>query len=144
MHWQGGKTKTGLSISCHFRVKNLLIGENSIMQVTLAGVWMGWLCSFWPIGLAGIVQLSHRAFRFFTDETKSWMCCPGNRTDSTGPIVEKWLLNQNKVLVEVSNCQYEGFEVFIAVTMKITVLWDVALCRSCENLHFGGMCHFCF
>jgi hypothetical protein len=38
---KGGKTKTGLFVSCHFRVMNLLIGENiliesnSIMQITL-------------------------------------------------------------------------------------------------------------
>jgi hypothetical protein len=29
-------------------------------------------------------------------------------------------------------------EVFTAVTMKNTVFWDVAPCRSCENRRFGG------
>jgi hypothetical protein len=27
-----------------------------------------------------------------------------------------------------------GFEVFTALTMKNAVFWDVALCRSCDNL----------
>jgi hypothetical protein len=31
-----------------------------------------------------------------------------------------------------------SFEVFMAVTMKNTVLWDVILCGSCKNQHFGG------
>jgi hypothetical protein len=30
------------------------------------------------------------------------------------------------------------FEVFTAVTMKNAVFWDVAPCRSCVNLRFGG------
>jgi hypothetical protein len=30
------------------------------------------------------------------------------------------------------------FEVFTAVTMKNVVFWDLALCRSCVNLRFGG------
>jgi hypothetical protein len=34
---------------------------------------------------------------------------------------------------------YVRFEVFTAVTMKNAVFWDVALCRSCVNRHFGGM-----
>jgi hypothetical protein len=35
---------------------------------------------------------------------------------------------------------YVKFEVFIAVTMKNTVFWDVAPCRSCLNRCFGGTC----
>jgi hypothetical protein len=31
------------------------------------------------------------------------------------------------------------FEIFTAVTMKNAIFWDVALCRSCVNQHFGGM-----
>jgi hypothetical protein len=31
-----------------------------------------------------------------------------------------------------------GSEVFIPVTMKNTVFWDVAPCRSCVNQRFGG------
>jgi hypothetical protein len=31
------------------------------------------------------------------------------------------------------------FEVFTAVTMKNAVFWDVAPCRSCVNLRFGGI-----
>jgi hypothetical protein len=30
------------------------------------------------------------------------------------------------------------FEVFTAVTMKNGVFWDVTLCGSCNNRHFGG------
>jgi hypothetical protein len=33
---------------------------------------------------------------------------------------------------------YAWFEVFIAVTMKNAVFWDVAPCRSCVNRRFGG------
>jgi hypothetical protein len=35
---------------------------------------------------------------------------------------------------------YVGFEVFMVVTMKSIISWDVALCRSCENWRSGGMC----
>jgi hypothetical protein len=31
------------------------------------------------------------------------------------------------------------FEVFIVVTMKNAILWDVTLCGSCKNQRFGGM-----
>jgi hypothetical protein len=30
------------------------------------------------------------------------------------------------------------FEVFMAVTMKNGVFWDVTLCGSCKNRRFGG------
>jgi hypothetical protein len=30
------------------------------------------------------------------------------------------------------------FEIFTAVTMKNSVFWDVALCRSCVDRRFGG------
>jgi hypothetical protein len=30
------------------------------------------------------------------------------------------------------------FEVFMAVTMKNAVFWDVTPCGSCKNRHFGG------
>jgi hypothetical protein len=33
---------------------------------------------------------------------------------------------------------YVRFEAFTAVTMKNVVFWDVELCRSCVNRHFGG------
>jgi hypothetical protein len=33
---------------------------------------------------------------------------------------------------------YVRFEVFTAMTMKNTVFWDVASCRSCLNRRFGG------
>jgi hypothetical protein len=33
-----------------------------------------------------------------------------------------------------------SFEVFTAVTIKNAIFWDVTLCGSCENQHFGGMC----
>jgi hypothetical protein len=33
-------------------------------------------------------------------------------------------------------------EVFMAVTMKSTVFWDVTSCGSCKNRHFGGT--YCF
>jgi hypothetical protein len=33
------------------------------------------------------------------------------------------------------------FEVFIAVTMKNAVFWDVAPCRSCVNRRFEGTYH---
>jgi hypothetical protein len=36
-------------------------------------------------------------------------------------------------------CYFIRFEVFTAVTMKNTVFWDVAPCRSCVNRRFGGM-----
>jgi hypothetical protein len=36
---------------------------------------------------------------------------------------------------------FVGFEVFMAVTMKNAVFWDVALCRFVINRRFGGMCH---
>jgi hypothetical protein len=35
---------------------------------------------------------------------------------------------------------FSGFEVFTAVTMKSVLFWDVALCGSCKNQHFGGTC----
>jgi hypothetical protein len=34
------------------------------------------------------------------------------------------------------------FQVFIAVTMKNAVFWDVASCRSSLNIRFGGTNHF--
>jgi hypothetical protein len=34
---------------------------------------------------------------------------------------------------------YVRFEVFMAVTMKNAVFWNVAPCRSCVNRRFGGM-----
>jgi hypothetical protein len=33
------------------------------------------------------------------------------------------------------------FEVFMVVTMKNAVFWDVAPCRSCVNQHFGRKYH---
>jgi hypothetical protein len=36
------------------------------------------------------------------------------------------------------NNNYEGFEVFTAVTMKNAVFWDMASCRSCVNRRFWG------
>jgi hypothetical protein len=33
---------------------------------------------------------------------------------------------------------YIRFEVFMAVTMKNGVFWDVTLCGSCKNRRFGG------
>jgi hypothetical protein len=34
--------------------------------------------------------------------------------------------------------QFVRFEVFMAVTIKNTVFWDVTQCGSCKNRHFGG------
>jgi hypothetical protein len=42
---------------------------------------------------------------------------------------------KEKYRVKVSN----RFEVFMAVTMKNVVLWDVTPCGSCKNQRFGGM-----
>jgi hypothetical protein len=33
---------------------------------------------------------------------------------------------------------YIRFEVFMAVTMKNSVFWDVIPCGSCKNQRFGG------
>jgi hypothetical protein len=33
------------------------------------------------------------------------------------------------------------FEVFMVVTMRNAIFWDVAPCGSYENQRFGGMCH---
>jgi hypothetical protein len=35
-------------------------------------------------------------------------------------------------------CQGVRFEVYMAVTMKDIVFWDVTPCDSCKNLLFGG------
>jgi hypothetical protein len=47
-----------------------------------------------------------------------------------------------KHIPEAGNTQtaieYARVEVFIAVTMKNSVFWDVELCRSCVNRRFGG------
>jgi hypothetical protein len=37
---------------------------------------------------------------------------------------------------------YTGFEVFMAVTMKNVVLWDVAPLELIINQRFGGTCRF--
>jgi hypothetical protein len=37
-----------------------------------------------------------------------------------------------------SNSVHVRFEVFTAVTVKNTVIWNVAPCRSCVNRRFGG------
>jgi hypothetical protein len=34
---------------------------------------------------------------------------------------------------------FERFEVFMAVTLKNAVFWDVTPCGSCKNRRFGGM-----
>jgi hypothetical protein len=47
-----------------------------------------------------------------------------------------------KKMVEVHN-YYVRFEVFMAVTMKNGVFWDVTPCGSCKNRHFGGACVGC-
>jgi hypothetical protein len=36
---------------------------------------------------------------------------------------------------------YVRFEVFMAVTMKNGVFWDVTPCGSCKNRRFGGTYH---
>jgi hypothetical protein len=33
---------------------------------------------------------------------------------------------------------YVRFEDFTAATMKNGIIWDVTLCGSCKNQHFGG------
>jgi hypothetical protein len=38
------------------------------------------------------------------------------------------------------NMKHAGFEVFMAVTMKNAILWDVAPCGFIINRRFGGMC----
>jgi hypothetical protein len=35
---------------------------------------------------------------------------------------------------------YVRFEVFMAMTVKNAVFWDVTLCGSCEKQRFGGTC----
>jgi hypothetical protein len=40
--------------------------------------------------------------------------------------------------IPVQTLNYIRFEVFMAVTMKNAVFWDVAPCRSCVNRRFGG------
>jgi hypothetical protein len=48
-------------------------------------------------------------------------------------------LVHNFTNVTEANGKYVGFEAFTAVTMKNSVLRDVAPCRSCEiNRRFGG------
>jgi hypothetical protein len=39
---------------------------------------------------------------------------------------------------KISNKQHEGFEDFMAVTMKHTFFWDFMPCDSYNNRHFGG------
>jgi hypothetical protein len=42
-------------------------------------------------------------------------------------------------LVEVNKIGHcVRFEVFMAVTMKYGVFWDVTLCGSCKNRRFAG------
>jgi hypothetical protein len=38
-------------------------------------------------------------------------------------------------------CNYVRFEVFMAVTMKNAVFWDVMPCGCCKNRRFGGTYH---
>jgi hypothetical protein len=45
---------------------------------------------------------------------------------------DKW-----KALVSAVR-NYVRFEVFMAVTMKNGVFWDVTPCGSCKNQRFGG------
>jgi hypothetical protein len=33
---------------------------------------------------------------------------------------------------------YVRFNVFMAVTMKNAIFWDLTLCGSCKNQRFGG------
>jgi hypothetical protein len=41
--------------------------------------------------------------------------------------------------MKLTICKYERFEVFMAVTMKNAIFWDVLLCGSCKNcLHHQG------
>jgi hypothetical protein len=44
--------------------------------------------------------------------------------------------------LEQEQVDYVRFEVFIVVTMKNAVFWDVALCRYCVNRRFGGTYRF--
>jgi hypothetical protein len=37
--------------------------------------------------------------------------------------------------------KYVRFEVFMAVTMKNAVFWDIMPCGSCKNQRFGGTYH---
>jgi hypothetical protein len=51
-------------------------------------------------------------------------------------------------VIEVRNCyiectvchQFVRFEVFMAVTMKNVIFWDVTPCGSCKNRRLGGTC----
>jgi hypothetical protein len=45
---------------------------------------------------------------------------------------------QNCAICEKNNSDHVRFEVFMVVTMKKAVFWDVAPCRSGVNRRFGG------
>jgi hypothetical protein len=47
------------------------------------------------------------------------------------------ILAAQKISNKVSN--NERFELFVAVTIKNAVSWDVMPCGSCKNQRFGGM-----
>jgi hypothetical protein len=42
------------------------------------------------------------------------------------------------IFVTIKYRQFVRFEVFLAVTMKNGVFWDVTPCGSCKNRRFGG------
>jgi hypothetical protein len=50
----------------------------------------------------------------------------------------KNVLWQTALLYVKHNNVYVRFEVFMAVTMKNGVFWDVMPCGSCKNRRFGG------
>jgi hypothetical protein len=52
--------------------------------------------------------------------------------------MREYLKDRIKDLAMNSRNKNVRFEVFMVVTKKNTVFWDVSLCGSCRNRRFGG------
>jgi hypothetical protein len=59
-------------------------------------------------------------------------------TLNLGYLLCYYIYSENKVSKDLI-FSYVRFEIFLAVTMKNVVFWDVTPCRSCKNRHFRRM-----
>jgi hypothetical protein len=50
----------------------------------------------------------------------------------------RWKINVAVIIRVLNTFIFVRFEVFMAVTMKNGVFWDVTPCGSCKNRRFGG------
>jgi hypothetical protein len=76
------------------------------------------------------------SFVRITEELKLKITAPVKETEINGRSTD--FADKRQQSVGTVRLRTKRFEVFMAVTMKNGVFWDVMPCGSCKNRRFGG------